>query len=59
MFVWFRRTRPTTPVEPDFSERYIAALNGFTPEQWETLPHYDEPAPDLLNSTRPTKAEER
>ncbi|MCO4257380.1 hypothetical protein [Pseudarthrobacter cellobiosi] len=39
MIGWFRRRRPAqVPARPDFSERYIAALNGFTPEEWEALP---------------------
>lgn len=38
MIVWFRSTRPSPPPQPEFSERYVAALNGYTPEQWEALP---------------------
>lgn len=36
---WFRRTRPAPPPEPlPTSERVIAALCGYTPEQWQALP---------------------
>lgn len=38
MIKWFKRRRPAPPVEQAFTERYIAALNGFTPEEWEALP---------------------
>lgn len=34
---WFRRTRPTPPPAPDFSEQYIAALNGYTLDAWWAL----------------------
>lgn len=38
MIAWFRRTRPTPPPPPlPTSERVIAALCHFTPEQWEAL----------------------
>ncbi len=34
----FKRTRPAPPAPLPFTERYIAALNGHTPEEWEALP---------------------
>lgn len=38
MIAMFKRTRPEPPAQPVFTERYIAALNGHTPEEWAALP---------------------
>lgn len=38
MIAWFRRTRPSPPPQTSTSDRLVAALSGYTPEQWEALP---------------------
>lgn len=40
LLAWFRRTRPTPPPPLPTSERVIAALHGYTPEQWVKLPEH-------------------